>query len=152
MAARYSVGVVGKALASSTNGATIAIRAGANEVRLQELLQMAPSGMGTSTESWRLYRTTAVGTASTSVLGQAEDPADPASLTNVDTAWSVEPTAAGQWIRARPISLNAGDATFLRWHWQDGLVIPASGSIIARRDAAAAQSWPTIVWTAVWEE
>lgn len=152
MAARYSAGVVGKALGSSTNGAFFAVRAGAIEVRIVEIWLMATNAPFVTEEHLRIYATTAVGTATTSVLGQAEDPADAASVTNVDTAWSVEPTPAANPMKMRPLSANAGDNAVWHWQPQGGLVVAVSGSIIGRRDNAQATAWPTFAVTVVWEE
>jgi hypothetical protein len=64
--------------------------------------------------------------ATTSVLGQAEDRADPASTVNIDTAWSTAPTTPAQFLRqfGLPATIGAG----LIWTWPPDrpLVLPIS--------------------------
>lgn len=146
---RYAVAVVGADV--GVGGAAIcALRAGTNVVRLEELWIAVAGGVGT-VGNCRLVRSTAVGTATTSVLGQAEDPASPPSLANVDTAWSVAPTLATneqmRWPGAGTVT--PGPSVTFMWPWPGrGIVIPANGSIVLHSTDNMAQ--PVVTW--VWRE
>lgn len=87
--------------------------------------------------------------ATTSVLGQAVDPADAAAVTNVDTAWSTAPTAPATFLRRASLAASIGAAVL--WPWQSpGLVIPVSDWLIIWNDGAAAGS--ALALTVVWNE
>jgi hypothetical protein len=149
--AQYEAGVIGKSIGASTAGALMAIRTGANEIRVTQINAYLTAGL-TAAERVALYRTTAVGTASTSLLGRASDPNDAASLTNVDTNWSVNPTIATNPMRYRDFN-TTGDV--IAWHWdeQRGFVIPPSSSVVVYRVFnTVAGTGPVLAFTVVWEE
>ena len=61
---------------------------------------------------YAFQRTTARGTASTSITPQATDPADPAALATFDTAWSANPTLTAN---AFVLQLAGNQRATLRW-------------------------------------
>lgn len=62
-----------------------------------------------------LIRTLTQGTPTTSVLGQVQDVADAASVTNIDSAWSSAPTIAATPIYLRKIVLPASIGAGIIW-------------------------------------
>lgn len=78
--------------------------------------------------------------ATTSLLGQAEDPSDPASTVNVDTAWSTAPTVPANFLRkfGLPATIGAG----LIWSWPSDkpLVLPVSSWLTLWNFGASAGS------------
>lgn len=142
----YSAAV--RTAAPATNVAYAALRASATRpVRVREIHCFVAAA---TSSGFGLVRSTAVGTASTSVLGQAEDPDSPAALTNLDSAWSGAPTAGTVFMRRylTPATIGAG----IMWAWPPGreLVIPVSGSILIVNIAAATGGVADAAF--VWEE
>lgn len=152
MATLYERSFVGAQPGSGATGPIAALRAGTIEIRVREFqVTIAGSGLAGG-ETVGLFRTTAVGTATTSGVGQAVDPADAVSITNVDTAWSVNPTPATNALRNRGNGPNNYDQWWVHWHEQDGLVIPASGSIVFWRISNPASVMSATFGTWSWEE
>jgi hypothetical protein len=86
-----------------------------------------------------LIRPLTVGTASTTTLGQAEDPGNPAGTATIGSAWSVAPTIAASPIYLRRIALPATQAAGVIWTWPaPGLVVSVSSSLILWNFGAAA--------------
>ena len=88
--------------------------------------------LGAATAStFGVNRTTAIGTRTSPVALQSEDPGDPTltgiTLTDSAIAWSVQPTAGTNDFRL--IGLPATIGTGIIWTFPRGLVIAASGSI-----------------------
>lgn len=78
-----------------------------------------------------LIRPLTVGTVSTTTLGQAEDPGNPAGTGLIGSAWSVAPTIAVTPIYLRRIALPATIAAGVIWTWPaPGLIVPVSSSLI----------------------
>jgi len=150
--AAYSLGFIGAQPGSGVAGPVFAIRTGAADIRILEIWGSCDQSAGAAGDSLLLYRTSALGTASTSVLGQAQDPNDAASLTNIDTAWSANPTKTGVAFRSRYYSANAGDQVV--WHWSEdsALDLGASSSIVGWRDTTTAAAFPRIEFFVLWEE
>lgn len=74
-----------------------------------------------------LTRTTAAGTVTTTLVGQALDPADPASVATMNTVNSVAPTfTAGNKIAVGGLAVTAGGAWV--WTFPDDapLIVPAT--------------------------
>lgn len=148
--ALYELGVVGADPAAG-GGAIIAIRtSAAAQARIFEIWASCTGGTGAGITA-ELARTTAVGTASTSSLGQATDPADAASNTNIDTAWSVAPTISTSKFRGAPGQGGAvaGVAPF-KWEWaRDApLIVPVSASVVI----SSPNNWPQWAVVVLWEE
>lgn len=85
-----------------------------------------------------LARTTARGTQTTTMVGQALDPLTGASTVQFDSVWSVQPTLAATNMRRG--SFNAiGQGIVWRWDDTDPLVVPAAaGLALVNRGAGAA--------------
>jgi len=147
----YERGFLGAQPASGVAGPLVCIRTGSLAIRLRTLEHWS---QGTAAAGGRLelYRVSATGTPTTSGLGQAIDAADAASLTNLDTAWSVNPTLTGQPLRSRTISGNGNDWIFWHWHEQNGLVVPANSGLVLWRITTEAQLYPNNGGEIGWEE
>lgn len=153
MAAPYELGFVGAQPISGATGPLVGIRAGTTELRIQNLWVLFTGSGLAGGEQIALYRTSANGTATTAVAGQATDPSDAAALGRVDTAWSVNPTITGQPMRRRQVGPNTGD--WLVWHWEadgSGLVVPVSGSVVLWREIGPATAGPVNFGFVSWEE
>jgi hypothetical protein len=146
VAGRYSVGVNTPAAAAGAAYATIHTAAGAR-ARIQEIHAFTQAATASRIAVGRKNNTPV---ASTSVLGQAEDPADAAAVTNVDTAWSTAPTAPANFLRRGSLANLIGAGVM--WVWTPGkeLIIPVSDWLIIWNDGAAAGSILSL--TIVWEE
>lgn len=119
-------------LAQRTSGLTIA-NANASIVtpatvrpRLLEVAIIQATG---TAQSIGLGRPATQGTATGPVLFQADDPGDPASVTNGHITWSAQPTAPTifhrRWNSAATIGVG------IVWTFPRGLVIAASSSIVS---------------------
>lgn len=123
-----------------------------NDVRLLELHLMANAATATAVQ---LFRTTAIGTRTTpttptgaqcSLDQVAQNP-----TLSFATAWSVNPTNAGNALRRFQIAASIGAGIIWTWYGPaGGLRIPASGSVAVFNPGAATGS--VINVTAVWEE
>lgn len=107
------------------NNAAMAVRAAAS-VR-PKILEIGIFGSVATAQTFGLIRPSAVGTASTSALFQQEDPADPTATTNMDSAWSVQPTVGAIYLRRWNGAATIGVGVI--WTFPRGLVVAASGSI-----------------------
>lgn len=89
--------------------------------------------------------------ASTSVLGQAQDPAMPASSVNLDTAWSTAPTISTN-VPLRKVTIPAVIGAGVIWTWPSGsgLVIPVSSYLVLWNFGGSAGS--VLNMYVVWEE
>jgi|SRR5262245_9270749 len=144
--ARYAVSVVTPAAASGAAYATL--HTGASErCRIQEIHCYTTAATASRIALGRKNNTPV---ATTSVLGQAEDPADAAATVNLDSAWSTAPTTPAQFLRRASLVASIG-AGFV-WTWPIGkeLVIPLSDWLVIWNDGAAAGS--ALALTVVWEE
>lgn len=90
--------------------------------------------------------------ASTSVLGLAQDPAEPASTVNVDTAWSTAPTIGSNFLRRIDFPASIGSGVI--WTWPDGqsngLLVAVSSYLVLWNFGASAG--PILDVVLVWEE
>lgn len=114
-------------------------------------VSVAPS----TAPQFALARSTATGTSSTTVLGTAADPAEPAALTTLDSAWSVAPTfnTAGPflWAATMPVTAGAGYV----WVAPDDrsrIVVPVSSGLILANIAAAGATLGSFSFYVVWDE
>ena len=121
--AKYQVSVTTPAAAASAPFATI--RAGASSrVRLLELGIFLNAATATSVA---LIRATNAFVPTTSIIGQPYDTNDPASIANVDTAWSTAPTVtvANSMRRiALPATIGAG----VIWTFDPMLAVGPAGT------------------------
>jgi len=143
---RYAVSVVTPAAAAGAAYATVHTAAGAR-ARIQEIHAFTTAATASRIAIGRKNNTPV---ATTSVLGQAEDPADVAAVTNVDTAWSTAPTLPAQFLRRGSLVAAIGAGVMWTWPFGKELVIPVSDWLIIWNDGAAAGS--ALALTVVWDE
>ena len=139
---------VAAASTATTTGAPIAtIRAGASSrIRLRELGVFCNAATASAVG---LIRASNTATASTSVLGQAYDTGDPASIANLDTAWSAAPTIGTAYMRR--VQLPAAIGAGVIWQFDDLAVGPAgTASLVLWNFSGSTNSVLQIY--AVWEE
>jgi hypothetical protein len=125
--ARYSVTST-KAGINTANSVMWQLRAAASQrVQLLEL-GIAVAVAPTTNPQFRLNRSTAIGTSTATVAPQAEDPANAAAVTLLDTTWSTPPTLAAIDLRSFPVPASIGAG--IVWTWYDqAFVIPQSGGL-----------------------
>jgi hypothetical protein len=121
--ALYEIGVVTTAPTSAF--AYAQIHTGAPRVRIKEIhlvnTQAVMSQIG-------LVRASGVGTQSATSLGQPRDPAETASATSVETAWSVQPTGGALYLRRATLAAVIGNGVI--WSFPDPLIMPASAGLL----------------------
>ena len=125
--ARYTLGVRTSGVGSGAAGWEI--RTSAN-VRAR-LIEFGVFLAAATASTFGLGRPAAIGVTPTSPVDfQPEDPADPTVASQVQSAlaWGTGPTAPTNFLRR--ISLPATIGTGIIWTWQNGLVIPASSSLV----------------------
>jgi len=105
----------------------------------------------TTGPSWRLNRGTALGTSSATKTPQAEDPDDVAAAAVLDTAWSVNPTAAADDLREFGHPNSIGSAIVWTW-WNKPLRINKSTGLIIINANASGTTAGLLVVTAVFDE
>lgn len=144
---RYSASML--AALAATNAPLLTLHTGTNEIRLLEVWFWVATA-GTSAEHIALYRPSNTPVATTSELGRAEDPADAASLANIDNAWSTAPTiAASGWFRRVRTHGTVGDP--FTWRWDDDVfIVPPSGWIVFWNHGTATAG--QYIFTLVWDE
>lgn len=99
--------------------------------------------------SLQLIRPNNTPVASTSVVGQPEDPSDPAATCLVDTAWSTAPTIGSNVPLRRavmPATIGAG----VIWVFQNGLFVPISSWLVLWNYGASAG--PALSVYMIWDE
>jgi hypothetical protein len=86
----------------------------------------------TTAPTFLIARSTAVGTSSTTVVGTAADPAEPASSCTLDSAWSAAPTftTTGPFLFALTLAVTIGGV----FYWTSGdemadIIVPVSGGL-----------------------
>lgn len=127
MAGLYSAGFASVAAATGAPYATF--HTGANiRARIREIGVFVNAATASSVQ---LIRPANTPVATTSVLGQAEDPADPTSTVNIDTAWSTVPTISTN-VPLRKITIPATIGNGVIWSWNPGeeLLIPVSSWLV----------------------
>lgn len=147
MAASYTVGFASVAAAAGAAYATL--HTGASyRARIREVGLFVNAATASSVQ---LIRPNNTPVASTSILGQTQDPGDPASTINVDTAWSTAPTI-GTNVPLRKGAIPAAIGNGLVWTWpaDQPLIVPVSSWLVLWNYGAGAGSvlncWIT------WEE
>jgi hypothetical protein len=148
--ARYSV-TANKSGVNTANTIMWQLRAvSPNRIELLELaltVKVAPA----TGPSWRLNRTTAIGTNSGTVTPQAEDPATPAAISRLDTSWSVNPTLGGTDLREYAIPNAIGSGIVWTWYDKPLRIDVATGLAFVNGNAAGA-TLGTLVIYAVFDE
>lgn len=135
----YSVGLT-KAGVNTANTVMWQVRSNA---RVCRILEVAIS-IGTAPTTAPLYvlaRSTATGTVSTSVAGQAHLTNDVAAVTLLESAWSVAPSfnTAGPFHRALGLPVTAGSGWVWTWPVDKPLILLANtGLCIANLNATGA--------------
>lgn len=142
--ARYSCGIVTPAAAAAAAYATFHSIA-TDKPRIVEIGIFLNAATASSIQ---LIRASNTPVATTSVLGQAEEVADPAGTCNLDTAWSTAPTVGSIPLRKTLLPATAGSG--LIWTFPQGLTIPISGWIVLWNYGAAAGSALQVYF--VWDE
>ncbi len=97
-----------------------------------------------------LIRASNTPVATTSVLGQAQDTAEPAALTNVDSGWSTAPTVGASFLKRVDLPATIGSGIVWTWDRGKGLVIPVSSSLVLWNFGGGAG--PVLDLWVVWEE
>lgn len=144
MPALYSASVVTPAAAAGAAYAALRTAAG-HRARIRQIDAYVNAATASSVG---LVRSASVGTASTSVLGQAWETGDAAAVSNVDTAWSAAPTAGSVFLKryVSPATIGSG----VIWTFPAGLVVPISSSILLWNYGGSAGSALSV--TITWEE
>ncbi len=68
--------------------------------------------------------------ATTSVLGLAENTADPASTVNIDTAWSTVPTIGTSFLRKITLPATIGAGMLFQFPADKPLIVPVSSFLV----------------------
>ncbi len=154
MSGRYSAGG-SRAGINTANSAMFQIRNTATTGRLYVVeigigVAVAPS----TAPNFFISRSSAVGTSSATLAGQANDPGETAALGTFDTTWSAAPTfSTTNFQRMGGLATTAGG--MLIWTFYDApLVCPAStsaGIVIANANASGATTGTFFAY-ATWDE
>ena len=141
----YEVGVLTTAAATATPHMSLHAAATGSRPRIYEIGFFNNAATASSVG---LGRPANSPTATTSVLGQAEDPADSAALTNMDTAWSTAPTAPTNYFKriVLPATIGAG----IIWTFPKGIVLANSAYLTLFNFGAGTASALNVYM--VWEE
>lgn len=147
MPSLYSVGFATPAAAAGAAYGTI--HTGANiRGRIREIGLFVNAATASSVQ---LIRPANTPVASTSILGQADDPADPASTINFDTAWSTAPTISTNVpLRKGMIPAAIGNGLIWTWSADKPLVLNVSSWLVLWNFGAGAGS--VLNGWATWEE
>lgn len=153
---RYGAGVTGRAGVNTADTVLFQLRATSAVQRLKVLqivfaVQSAPS---TAPQPY-LTRATANGTSSTTLAGQAYDPADATAIGTLDSAWSVNPTVTtANKIAVGAMAVTAGGGWV--WDLRDmPIVLAASttaGGLCIVNAAASGATLGTVSCNVVWQE
>jgi hypothetical protein len=136
MAQTYSVGVRTPAAAAAAAYCALRPHASSDQVYVKEIGLFLSAATATSLG---LIRAATVGTATTSVLGQAHQPGAPVATANLDTAWSTAPTV-GSNAYLRRLALPATSGIGVIWTFQPGaeLIVGVNASVLIWNFGAAA--------------
>lgn len=132
----YTLGFSSVAAASGTAYATIHTGASYRA----RLLEIGLACNAATASSVGLIRPSNTPVATTSQLGQAEDPADGAATVNVDTAWSTAPTIGTLFLRKFTLPATIGAGVIWSFPADKPLVIPVSGWLVLWNFGASAGS------------
>lgn len=122
----YSVGIRSAAAASGATYATL--HTGASyRARIREISFFLSAATASSIG---LIRPSNTPVASTSTLGQAVDPGDPASTINVDSAWSTAPTIGSNYLERYDFPATAGVGGIIVYPPERPLVVAVSSWLV----------------------
>ncbi len=122
----YSLGFASVAAAAGAPYATL--HTGAN-YRAQ-ILELAVFCNAATASSIGLIRPSNSPVATTSVLGLAENTADPASTVNIDTAWSTVPTIGTSFLRKITLPATIGAGMLFQFPADKPLIVPVSSFLV----------------------
>jgi hypothetical protein len=142
--ARYRAAVTTPAAAAGAAFATIH----AVSTDRPRIVEIGGSLNAATASSIQLVRAANTPVATTSVLGQADDSADPAATVNIDTAWSTAPTIVTVPMQRIVLPATAG-AGFI-WSFPSGICLPISGWIVIWNFGGSAASALSLYM--VWDE
>jgi len=144
--ASYEVSVITPAAASAA--AYMTLHTGASlRCKLRELGVIVNAATASSLGLGRPANTPV---ASTSVLGQACDAADPAATVNMDSAWSTAPTAPTNFFRRFNAGAVIGNGVIWTWPADAPLVLNVSSWLVLWNFGASAGSACSVY--AKWDE
>lgn len=143
--ARYSAGVTTPAAAAAAAFATLH----ALTTDRPSIVEIGIFLNAATASSIQLIHAANTPVASTSVLGQAEDAADPAATINIDTAWSTAPTITAM-IPLRRAVLPATIGAGVIWTFPQGLKLLISDWLVLWNYGGAAGSALSVYF--VWDE
>lgn len=154
MSGRYSAGASRVGI-NTANSALFQLRNTATTGRLYIVeIGVNVSVAPTTAPNFYLARSSAIGTSTATLAGQANDPGETASLGTFDSTWSAAPTfSTSNFIRIGGLAVTAGG--MLIWTFYDApLVVPASttaGLVIANSLASGATTG-TVTAYCTWDE
>lgn len=120
---------VGAATVAPATGAPYATIHTGSSYRAQ-IVEIGVACNAATASSLGLIRASNTPVATTSLLGQAENPADPASTVNFDTAWSTAPTIGSNYLRRFGLPATVGAGVIWTWSPDKPLVIPISSWLV----------------------
>jgi hypothetical protein len=153
MASLYTVGL-NKAGVNTANTVMWQLKtAAADRMHIRELgifVNTAP----TTAPLFALARSTALGTATTSVLGQAMDNGDPAATGLAESAWSSAPTFAtgGPFLRLAGLPVTAGSGLIWTFAYGECIVVPVSAGLCIANINASGATLGNFVFYVSWTE
>jgi hypothetical protein len=103
-----------------------------------KILEVSYISAAATAHSIGLGRPGAIGVTPVNVLFQADDPGDPASVTNGSLSWATSPTTPTVFMRRANFAATIGVGVV--WTFPRGLVIPVSSSVILFNITAGAAS------------
>lgn len=122
----YSLGI--QSVAAATGATYATLHTGANiRCRIREIGMFVNAATASSVG---IIRPSNTPVATTSVLGLAEDPGDPAATINLDTAWSTAPTIGTSYLRRITIPATIGNGVIWTFNPGEELVINVSSWLI----------------------
>lgn len=98
-----------------------------------------------------IVRTSGAGTTPTQTANGAQDPAEPAATSVMDTGWTTRPTMAAPYLRRiiLPLTIGAG----MVWSFRDAPIVIAVSSAVGFGDiAASGTTTGTFTGYFVWDE
>jgi hypothetical protein len=145
--ALYSAGVVTPAAAASAAYTDLRAHASSDRPYLKRLEITVNAATASSIG---LYRSATAGTASTTVVGVAHEPANPAGTALVGTAWSSAPTISSN-VPLRRIVTPATAGYPIIWDFVGmEIAIPVGGTLVLWNFGTGAGSVLHVEWT--WDE
>lgn len=146
MARQYQLAIA--SVAAATGAAYMTIHTGStNRIKLREVTIQLNAA---TASSFALGRPGNTPVATTSTLGLALDPNDPASGTNVDTAWSTAPTTPSNFFTRNAFPATAGLGAQWVWSADAPLLVSASSWIVLWNFGGGTASVQQVTWK--WEE